>query len=62
MGNPVRLDPFVSTEDEVYVDAETAPAIQEGMEDADAGRVVTLEDARGRMQQWLSKSSSPTPL
>jgi predicted transcriptional regulator len=62
MGNPERFDPFVSTEEEVEVDVETAAAIQRGIEDADAGRVVTLEQARERMQQWLSKSSSPIPL
>jgi len=59
MANPERIDPFVSTEDEVEVDAETASAIQRGIEDADAGRVITLEEARERMHQWLSKSSSP---
>jgi predicted transcriptional regulator len=62
MANPERFDPFVSTEEEVEVDVETAAAIQRGIEDADAGRVVTLEQARERMQQWLSKSSSPIPL
>jgi predicted transcriptional regulator len=59
MANPERIDPFVSTE-EVEVDEETAAAIQRGIEDADAGRVITLEEARERMQQWLSKSSSPS--
>jgi predicted transcriptional regulator len=62
MGNPERIDPFVSTEEEVVVDAETAAAIQRGIEDADAGRVISVEDARERMHQWLSKSSSPTRL
>jgi len=38
-----KLEPtglFISTEEEVEVDAETA--IQRGIEDADAGRVVTF--------------------
>ena len=56
MANLDRIDPFVSTEDDVEVDTETAAAIQLGIEDADAGRIVTLEEARERMQQWLSKS------
>jgi predicted transcriptional regulator len=59
-----RLEPvdfFVSTE-EVEIDDETTGAIQRGIEDADAGRVVTIEEARKRMEQWLSKSSSPTRL
>ncbi len=50
-----RFDPFVSTEEEVEVDLATLTAIRQGIEDADAGRVVTLEEARERMQQWLSK-------
>jgi predicted transcriptional regulator len=44
-----KLEPtdlFISTE-EVEVDGETADAIQRGIEDADAGRVVTIEEARG---------------
>jgi predicted transcriptional regulator len=52
-----RFDPFVSTEEEVEVDAETTAAIQRGIDDADAGRVITLEEARERMHLWLSKSS-----
>ncbi|MGA8026179.1 MAG: hypothetical protein WB992_03480 [Bryobacteraceae bacterium] len=59
MANPERIDPFVSTEEEVEVDAETAAAIQRGIEDAEAGRVISLEKARERMHQWISKSSSP---
>jgi predicted transcriptional regulator len=55
MANPERIDPFVSTEEEIEVDAETAAAIQRGIEDADAGRVITLEGVRTRMRQWLSK-------
>jgi predicted transcriptional regulator len=59
MTNLEGIDPFISTEDEIEVDAETAAAIRRGIEDADAGRVVTLEEARERMEQWLSRSSSP---
>lgn len=55
-----RIDPFISTEEDVEVDDETATAIRRGIEDADAGRVVTLEEAREHMGQWLLKSSSPT--
>ncbi len=60
MGNLEGIDPFISTEEEIEVDTETAKAIQLGIEDADAGRVVTMEQVRERMQQWLSRSSSPT--
>ena len=40
-------------------DAETLAAIDRGMEDARAGRVVSLEEARSYIDQWHSKSSSP---
>jgi predicted transcriptional regulator len=52
-----QWDPFVSTDEEVEVDGETEAAIREGIEDADAERVVTLEQAREQMEQWLLKSS-----
>lgn len=55
MTNPDRIDPFVSTEEDIEVDAETSAAIQQAIEDANAGRVVTLEQAREQMHQWLSR-------
>ena len=57
---PEQIDPFVSTEKEIEIDGETAAAIRRGIEDADTGCVVTLEETRERMGQWLLKSSSPT--
>jgi hypothetical protein len=54
-------DLFVNTEPEVEVDAETAAAIELGIKAADEGRVVTLIEARKRMRQWLSVSSSQNP-
>ena len=54
------VNPFISTEEDVEVDDQTAAAIRRGIADADAGRVVTLEEARKRMGQWLLKSSLPT--
>jgi predicted transcriptional regulator len=62
MANSGSTDPFVSTEEEVQVDAETATAIEQGIKAADEGRSTTLDEARERMKQWLSKSSSPTQL
>jgi predicted transcriptional regulator len=59
MSKPESIDPFVSTEEEVEVDAETAAAIERGMKAGDEGRFVSLDEARERMKQWLSKSSSP---
>lgn len=52
-------DPFVSTEDEIEVDAETAAAIERGLRDADEGRVVPGEEVRKLIPQWISKFSTP---
>jgi predicted transcriptional regulator len=42
--------------------AETLAAIDRGIEDVKAGRVVSLEEARKYIDQWHSKSSSPKKL
>jgi predicted transcriptional regulator len=47
--------PVLDEEDEA-----TLTAIDRGIKAADEGRVVTLEEVRQRMQEWLTKSSSPT--
>ena len=52
-------DLFVSSEGEVEVDAETAVAIEHGITAADEGRVVSSEEVRGRIAQWISKFSTP---
>ncbi len=41
-------------------DEATLAAIDRGIQAADAGRVVTLDEVRERMQKWLTKSSSLT--
>jgi len=52
-----KLDhPVPMTEEE---DAVTLAAIDRGIKAADEGRVVSAEEARQRVQQWLSKSSTP---
>jgi predicted transcriptional regulator len=38
----------------------TLAEIDRGIKAADEGRVVPLEEVRQRMQEWLTKSSSPT--
>ena len=48
--------PVPMTEEE---DEATLAAIDRGIQAADEGRVVSLKDARQRIQKWLSKSSSP---
>jgi predicted transcriptional regulator len=50
MDHPV---PIAEEEDEA-----TLAAIDQGIEDASEGRVVSAEEARQRVQQWLSRSST----
>ena len=54
-----EFDPMVSTE-EVEVDAETAAALEEGIRAADEGRVVSSEEVRNLIPQWISKFSTPS--
>jgi len=46
---------------EVEVDARTLAAIDRGIADADAGRVVPLEEVRKLIPQWISKFESQKP-
>jgi predicted transcriptional regulator len=46
--------PVLEEEDEA-----TLAAIDRGIKAADEGRVVPLEEVRLRMNQWLTRSSSP---
>jgi predicted transcriptional regulator len=41
-------------------DEETLAAIDRGIADADAGRLVPIEEVRKRLERWLTKSSSLT--
>jgi predicted transcriptional regulator len=47
--------------EEVKVDANTVAAIDRGIADADAGRVVPLEEVRKLVPQWNSKFDSQKP-
>jgi predicted transcriptional regulator len=48
-----RAAPTLDEEDE-----ETLAAIDRGIQSADEGRVVPLDEVRRRMNGWLTKSSS----
>ena len=47
--------------EEVAVDAKTLAAIDRGTADADAGRVIPLEEVRKLVPKWISKFESPKP-
>jgi hypothetical protein len=44
-----KIDPFVSTEPEVELDPETSRILKERIKSADAGRLVSAEEARQRI-------------
>lgn len=53
------IDPFVSTEPAIEVDAETAAAIEKGLKDAREGRVMPADEVPKLIRQWISKFSTP---
>ena len=55
------LDPFISNEPEIEVDAETSLILDERMKLADEGHLVTAEAARQHIKEWFSKSSTSKP-
>ena len=59
MANPKPIDPLVSAEEEVEVDAETAAAIERGLREANEGRVVSSDEARKQVSKWISMFSAP---
>ena len=57
----VDLKLQVPVTDEVTVDAERLAAIDRGIEDADSGRTISLEEARLMISEWISKFESQKP-
>jgi hypothetical protein len=58
MDKPQRIDPFVSNDPEVEVDATTDRILKQRMKSAAEGRLVSSKAAREPIQRWLSKSST----
>jgi hypothetical protein len=58
MSKPERVDPFVSNEAEVKVDAATSRILTQRIKSASEGRTVSATAARQRIHRWLSKSST----
>ncbi len=46
---------------QVRVDERTSAAIRKGIEDADQGRTVSLDEAQALIPQWISKFESQKP-
>jgi predicted transcriptional regulator len=57
----VDLKLQVPVTDEVAVHPETLAAIDYGIEDADAGRTISLEEAQRMVFEWISKFESQEP-
>ena len=52
------IDPFVCDKPEVEISAATSRILKQRIKTADEGRLVSAKDARQRIKQWLSKSST----
>jgi predicted transcriptional regulator len=53
-GNFDEVSPILDDED-----AATLAAIDRGIQAADEGQTVSLDEARQQMREWLTRSSSP---
>jgi hypothetical protein len=53
MSKPQGIDPFVSAEAEVKVDAATSRILKQRIKSASAGRTVSAKAARQRIRNWL---------
>lgn len=53
-----QTDPMVSSGEEAEVDSVTAAAIERGIQAADLGQVVSSDEVRKLVPQWISKFST----
>ena len=53
-----KLPPEATLADAIY-ELEFRQAVEEGLGSLDRGERIPLEEARKRIPQWISKSSSP---
>jgi hypothetical protein len=58
MAKAESIDPFISNEPAVEISPATSRILKQRIETADEGRLVCAEEARHRIQQRLSKSST----
>jgi len=58
MSKPQPVDPFVSGEAEVKVDAATSRILKQRIKSVGESRTVSAKAARERIHRWLSKSST----
>jgi len=55
-----QFDPNVTTDEAAEMDAETLAAIDRGIEAADEGRTVPLDEVRNMIPKWIAKFESQT--
>ena len=54
----IQTDPMVSWGEEAEVDVGTAAAIERGIQAADQGQVISRDEARKLVFQWISRFST----
>ena len=57
MAKVKTIDPFVCTEPAVAISPATSRILKQRMKAADEGRLISVEKARRRIEQWLLKRS-----